>query len=1288
MAGDGVSTAGKYEETPLHIAARDNAVEAAKALITAGADIEATNWEECTPLHKAAFNGATETAIVLLAANARVDAVDQQAGETPLHKAALVDAPGVAKALIAAGARVDAVNSDGMTPLMLAIDDNSDSVERRLRILQLLMAGGAALPPHPGSGSQAVSSNWEVASCWAEQRELGVELVQLPIEVYERGPNDIRAYFKSLVAQPPALDKQRKKAAARRDRRGSSAPRADHRPNIDENTDEVAAHHRRHSSVPRADYRSKICVVGPSTWGKTSFIKSFVRGEATLEEADVRTVGIDLYSWCFDIAETARYNVTLWDFAGQDEYQSAHSLFFSRRTLYVMCVNLKAYADALHSADGDDDPEALMNQFVDAHIIKWIRVICAHYPAACFVFVGTKADLIGHDPTKVRAISDDLQHRLRRSEQDIVDALERELVALRRERQHSEARRDPKDDLRLRIQALEALRSQRPRFLSAELLVVSSADLSGMQQMQRRLEDFIAESDTGFLMPPIYSQLHRYLHDKARLAVDSYVTDGKVSALVNSTFLSVSTLFEQVTTSSAFQAVSMDELAAMLHVFHDLGDVLWYDRDPESSLAKTVFLSPSVVIDFVRCVVNHTLGRPEHAKTKLEKDVFPLIQSEGRVKHKLIERLDMWKDVSRETMLQLKELLWLFQLAYPHSADGMKWDSDLVIPLYWKRESEVATAISPPAGVISLHWEYVFRVYLPDNLFERFCVQNYAISASCDRKHTRDWYVLSNDDVMLEVLVHKRDVSIEGDSFLAVAISVTAQSTEIAWRELVMFCMSMERLLETYPGLWVSRSVVSSRGRRFDVDELVRERLEHDRAACESGSSAATTSPLLPPDISWYTQRRWRERTFTRVVNTPNDSVLQQIREDIQCIKQGQARVEQGQERVETKIVAGFEQTALLQEQTRNALMNMFAGATNRRLFPALWTLETEPHASTKTMTLRIRIRSDLSGMCFHEPLSLTVGDATIAKYGSFIQAGLSVFSCVVPDFLGKGVVEAIASECQKQIERTMAVHNLIDGLRLPHRGSADIPQSQVALSPDATLSLFVDLLRLVVADRGRVFDPLQMAELSGLECGYVTATGDYVWAHYDELLNRSADIQLAHKSTGDVATSADNAPALSMLVNGTETPRLQPLKPVPSAQQSSEPQMLSLRIVEVRGLRKGKSLGAQSPYCKWTLSADASAVIASGRTEPHKNGGVHPKWSSQTFAIRLPPQSSLKNLQLVVTVMCAGVVAAIKTTLGEGSLDLSPLLVDGKLVKQSIEHCIRLIWKGSLAGEMIVTLE
>ncbi|KAJ0398658.1 hypothetical protein P43SY_009953 [Pythium insidiosum] len=766
-----VNVADKHGITALHTAAAANSVETLKALIAAGADVHAQDQFGQNGLYKAAAANATEAPRELRAAGAHVHA-RAKSGETPLHAAAYRNAADAAKFLLDAGVPVDRACRTGETPLHMAAFANAAETAK------LLIEAGARIDATRKHGYTPLHS-----AAWKQASEVAKLLIAAGANVHALGREDEAPLH--TAAENCSLEVARALIAAGA-RQGGDTPLHMTLNNsaVDvakaliaagatvDATNEIVGGR---ASAARADYRAKVCVVGPSTWGKTSFIKSFTNGKATLEEIDTRTVGIDLFSWSFDPADNQRYAVTLWDFAGQDEYQSAHSLFFTRRTVYVQCVNLQAYAEALRSSETSDDPETQVTQFVETNVLKSLGVVCAYNPAACFVFVGTKADLVGHDPQVLRTIGDDLMWRLRRSEQSIVDAINRELQAMRSEGQGNGAM---KDDVNERMQTLEALRSQRPRFLSNELLVVSSADLTGMQQLRERLQQLIVASDSGFRMPPIYSQLHEHLHQRAREAVNQYRSDGNVGTLVDRTFVSVEALHTELTQARAFQSVSIDALTAMLHVLHDLGDVLWYDKDQDSVLARTVFLSPSVVIDFVRCIVNHTLGKPEHAKTKLEKELFPLIETEGR------------------------------------------------------------------------------------------------------------------------------------------------------------------------------------------------------------------------------------------------------IRDDMQ-------RVLQAQERMETTIVTGFEQTTKGQEQTRNALMNMFAGATNRRLFPALWTLETEPHAATKTVTLRIRIRSDLTGVCFHEPLCITVGDASVAKYG--IKAGLSVFSCVVPDFFGKGVVEAIASvECNKHIERTMAVHNLVGGLRLP----------------------------------------------------------------------------------------------------------------------------------------------------------------------------------------------------------------------------------------------------------------
>lgn len=80
-------------------------------------------------------------------------------------------------------------------------------------------------------------------------------------------------------------------------------------------------------------YRRKICIVGPSNWGKTSLAKSVTTSTPSLEHPDSRTIGIDQWTLrielpSFDDNKIVIYEVTFWDFAGQDAYQVAHSLIF------------------------------------------------------------------------------------------------------------------------------------------------------------------------------------------------------------------------------------------------------------------------------------------------------------------------------------------------------------------------------------------------------------------------------------------------------------------------------------------------------------------------------------------------------------------------------------------------------------------------------------------------------------------------------------------------------------------------------------------------------------------------------------------------------------------------------------------------------------------------------------------------------------------------------------------------------------------------------------------------
>ena len=104
-------------ETPLMLAAIQNQLELAQALIERGADINRKGW---TPLHYAATRGHRDMMRLLLDHDAYIDS-ESDNGTTPLMMAAYYAPPLAVKLLLEAGADPTLVNQGNASALDLAL---------------------------------------------------------------------------------------------------------------------------------------------------------------------------------------------------------------------------------------------------------------------------------------------------------------------------------------------------------------------------------------------------------------------------------------------------------------------------------------------------------------------------------------------------------------------------------------------------------------------------------------------------------------------------------------------------------------------------------------------------------------------------------------------------------------------------------------------------------------------------------------------------------------------------------------------------------------------------------------------------------------------------------------------------------------------------------------------------------------------------------------------------------------------------------------------------------------
>ena len=126
----------------------------------------------------------------------------------------------------------------------------------------------------------------------------------------------------------------------------------------------------------RKFFRMKLMLVGKQDRGKTTLVSRLQGLEAGQNQS---TVGVDVSEWNYAGGfGRRRYQFSIWDFGGQEEYYATHQCFLSERSMYLLLWNVK------HGEEGV------------AELKPWLDNISLRAPQSCVLIVGTHLDEV-HD---------------------------------------------------------------------------------------------------------------------------------------------------------------------------------------------------------------------------------------------------------------------------------------------------------------------------------------------------------------------------------------------------------------------------------------------------------------------------------------------------------------------------------------------------------------------------------------------------------------------------------------------------------------------------------------------------------------------------------------------------------------------------------------------------------------------------------------------------------------------------------------------------------------------------
>lgn len=173
--------------------------------------------------------------------------------------------------------------------------------------------------------------------------------------------------------------------------------------------------------------------------------------------------------------------------------------------------------------------------------------------------------------------------------------------------------------------------------------------------------------------------------------------------------------------------------------------------------------------------------------------------------------------------------------------------------------------------------------------------------------------------------------------------------------------------------------------------------------------SIGTDQKYLPADMGWYTNKSQQPTPATDPANAQNAAAASNenaLAGQVAHLQQGLDNIALlvGQQlgNMEHLFQQNAEHIDAVANEIQRAQIALITGMENKAKFPSLWTLEYQQPESPgggghgpgiiaalkrKVMTtIILKFRSELSGKCYHEPITISVAPELLARYGKYLK--------------------------------------------------------------------------------------------------------------------------------------------------------------------------------------------------------------------------------------------------------------------------------------------------------------